>query len=565
MTFRPCLLIPIYNHKDTIAATVSALTVYGLPIFVVDDGSDQTTRQALLDLAGVTPLMRLDRLATNRGKGAAVMHGLRLARKAGHTHALQIDADGQHDLGDVPRFLAAGKAHPEAVVCGQPVYDASVPRSRLYGRYVTHVWVWIETLSLRIKDSMCGYRIYPLAATLAVIDHRRIAERMAFDIEIVVRLAWMGLKVVNIPTRVVYPENGLSHFDVVRDNLRISRMHAKLFFGMLIRLPVLLWRKLAPAPGKAGPTHWSRAAERGSYLGILILHWAYRLFGRGAVRLMLHPVVGYFFLTGGAARRASRQYLRRLFEHTQPLPAVPAPTWRDSYVHMLIFAQSCADKWAAWVGELSHARVVFPRRDDFLRLGESGKGAVIIGSHLGNLEMCRALAAAEGHRGVNALVYTQHAQRFNALLDRANAAYRLNLIQVSALGPETAILLHEKIERGELIVIVGDRTPPAENGRVSEVEFLGRKAPFAQGPFLLAASLECPVYLFFCLREDEGYHIHFEHFADRIRLPRQQREEALKDYIQRYAVRLESYCRRAPYQWFNFFDFWRAGSGNRPS
>lgn len=565
MTFRPCILIPIYNHKGTIAATVSALTVHGLPIFVVDDGSDQATREALLDLARVTPLMRLDRLATNRGKGAAVMHGLRLAHKAGHTHALQIDADGQHDLDDVPRFLATGKANPQAIVCGRPLYDASVPRSRLYGRYVTHVWVWIETLSLRIKDSMCGYRLYPLTPTLAVINRWRVAERMAFDIEIVVRLAWMGLPAETIPTRVTYPENGLSHFDVLSDNVRISQVHAKLFFGMLARLPMLLWRRLAPARGPAGPQHWSRAAERGSHVGMLLLHCAYRVFGRGAVRLMLHPVVGYFFLTGGAARRASQQYLQRLFEHTWPVPALPAPTWRDSYAHMLSFAESCADKWAAWVGELDHARVAFPRRDDFLRLITSGKGAVIVGSHLGNLEMCRALATAEGHRGVNALVYTQHAQRFNTLLDRANQSYRLNLIQVSALGPDTAILLHEKIERGELIVIVGDRTPPSENGRVSEVDFLGRKAPFAQGPFLLAASLECPVYLFFCLREEEGYRIHFEHFADRIHLPRRRRDEALREYMQRYALRLEAYCTRAPYQWFNFFDFWNAESGDRSS
>lgn len=566
MTFRPCFVIPIYNHKDTIAATVRGLCVHDLPIYVVDDGSDEATREALLDLARATPLMRLDRLAANRGKGAAVMHGLRLAHRAGHTHAVQIDADGQHDLDDVPRFLAAGKASPQAIVCGRPVYDASVPRSRLYGRYITHVWVWIETLSLDIKDSMCGYRLYPLAATLALIDGRRIAERMAFDIEILVRLAWAGIPVVNIPTRVIYPENGLSHFDVLRDNLNISRVHARLFFGMLARLPVLLWRKLAPARAAvAGPRHWSRAAERGSYFGMLLLHWAYRVFGRGAVRLMLHPVVGYFFLTGHAARRASGQYLRRLHEHTQPRPVVPAPTWRDSYAHMLSFAESCTDKWAAWVGELDHARVVFPQRDDLLRLTASGKGALIIGSHLGNLEMCRALAAAQGHRGVNAVVYTQHAQRFNALLDRANQAYRLNLIQVSSLGPDTAILLHQKIEQGELIVIVGDRTPPAENGRVSEVEFLGFKAPFAQGPFLLAASLECPVYLFFCLREGEGYRIHFEHFADRILLPRPRREEALREYMQRYALRLEAYCRRAPYQWFNFFDFWHAGRRDHPT
>lgn len=565
MSFRPCIVIPIYNHKDTIGATVDALACHGLPIYLVDDGSDAPTQKVLAALGARQPLIRLQRLEVNQGKGAAVMHGLRLARDAGFSHALQIDADGQHDVADVPRFLSAGRAQPEAMVCGQPVYDDSVPRSRLYGRYVTHFWVWLETLSFRIKDSMCGYRLYPLAAAMKVIDVARLPTRMDFDIEIMVRLAWLGLDVVNLPTRVVYPEGGISHFDVLRDNLRISRMHSKLFCGTLLRLPLLLWRRLYAARSASPRGHWSKLGERGSRLGILSLYWSYRLLGRGAIKLLLYPVVAYFFVTGRQARLASRQYLRRLFEHTQPAPALPAPRWRDSFAHMMAFAQAGADKLAAWMGELDHGDVDFPDREDFLRLMASGKGAVIIGSHLGNLEMCRALAAMEGHRTINAVVYTDHARRFNALLDRSNSAFRFNLIQVSALGPDTAMLLHEKIERGELIVIVGDRTPPAENGRVCQVEFLGREAPFAQGPLLLAALMECPVYLFFCLHEGIRYRIYCEHFADRIVLPRGQREESLKVHVQRYARRLEAYCARAPYQWFNFFDFWHAGASGETS
>jgi predicted LPLAT superfamily acyltransferase len=174
--------------------------------------------------------------------------------------------------------------------------------------------------------------------------------------------------------------------------------------------------------------------------------------------------------------------------------------------------------------------------------------------------MSRALAHFGGYQTINAVVYTAHARRFTRLLERANAQFSVNLIPVSNIGPDTAVLLHEKIDRGELLVIVGDRTPPGENGRVTRVPFLGSEAPFAVGPFILAALLGCPVYLFFCLREGNAYRVHLERFADRLDLPRQAREEVLRDYAQRYASRLESYCIRAPLQWFNFYDFWGAPS-----
>jgi glycosyltransferase involved in cell wall biosynthesis len=186
----------------------------------------------------------LHRLPRNGGKGAAVIAGMRAAASAGASHVLQIDADGQHDAADVPRFLAEAAAHPHAVVNGRPVYDESVPRGRLLGRYATHVWVWINTLSFDIADSMCGFRVYPLAATLAMLQRERVGLRMDFDVEVIVRLHWAGLEVRNLPTHVTYPLDGVSHFDLWRDNVRISRMHARLFFGMLLRMPRLLARRV---------------------------------------------------------------------------------------------------------------------------------------------------------------------------------------------------------------------------------------------------------------------------------------------------------------------------------
>lgn len=240
--FAPCAVVPVYNHGSTIAATVRALVAHGLPVLIVDDGSHAQTRATLDALVNGRDDLRLIRLPVNGGKGAALTAGFLAAHDAGYSHVLQIDADGQHDTADVPRFLEEARAYPSAMICGKPVYDESVPRARLYGRYLTHACVWLETLSFDIDDSMCGYRLYPLAETRAEIARKPLPTRMDFDTEIAVRLFWRGVPVRNLPTRVIYPENGLSHFRMVRDNARITAMHTRLLFGMLPRAPRLLAR-----------------------------------------------------------------------------------------------------------------------------------------------------------------------------------------------------------------------------------------------------------------------------------------------------------------------------------
>ncbi|BCL77390.1 hypothetical protein JHS3_31260 [Jeongeupia sp. HS-3] len=241
-------VVPVYNHEHAIATVVDALLAHGLPVLLVDDGSDAGCA-AVLDTLALRDRVTLLRHGHNQGKGAACSSGFIKAAELGYSHALQIDADGQHDTADVPRFLAQMQARPGAIIAGCPRYDASVPKGRLYGRYATHVWVWINTLSLRITDSMCGYRIYPLAATLPVLATMKRAKRMDFDPEVLVRLDWAGVPVVNLPTRVRYPLDGVSHFDYWRDNVRISAMHTRLFFGMLLRLPRLLARHLPLSSG----------------------------------------------------------------------------------------------------------------------------------------------------------------------------------------------------------------------------------------------------------------------------------------------------------------------------
>ncbi len=553
MSFQPALVIPIYNHGATIGETVARLAPFGVPIYIVDDGSDAPTQATLARLAAVQPLVRLSRLPQNAGKGAAVMAGMRRAFTDGHTHALQIDADGQHDPADVPRFLERGRQRPWAVIAGKPIYDASVPKARLYGRIVTHFWVWVETLSFAIGDSMCGFRLYPLAPTIRLIDRVAIPTRMNFDTEIIVRLAWDGVPVENLSTRVTYPPEGLSHFDMRRDNLRISWMHTRLSIGMVPRLPLLLWRKLRPASDES---HWSRLQERGSGLGMRILIGLHHLLGDALVRAMLRPIVAWHLVASRTARRASLDYLGRLYRFSGE--SSPRPNWRNAWRHLLAFAESALDKLGGWTGRIKQADVNFPNRPEFVELLSGGRGIVMLGAHLGNLEMMRAIAVENQLATINALVYTEHAQRFAGSLSAANESFGINLIPIGTLGPETAIQLRDKIDQGEVMVIVGDRTPPAGNGRVVNVNFLGAPAPCPQGPYIRASLLECPVYLFFCLHEADGYRVYFEHFADKIVLPRREREAAIAAYARRYAARLETLCQQAPLQWFNFFDFWRS-------
>jgi glycosyltransferase involved in cell wall biosynthesis len=240
--FRPCAIVPVFDHEHAVRQVVAGLRDAGLPCILVDDGSARACALVLDDLAATVAGVTLLRRARNGGKGAAVADGLRAALAAGYTHGLQVDADGQHAMADVARFLAAGAARPDALVCGQPVFDASMPRSRYILRYLTHVLVWLNTLSLQVRDSMCGFRLYPLAPVVAMLAQERPGQRMDFDIEVMVRLHWRGLPMVWLPTRVTYPADGVSHFRLVLDNVLISRLHARLFAGMLWRAPRLLAR-----------------------------------------------------------------------------------------------------------------------------------------------------------------------------------------------------------------------------------------------------------------------------------------------------------------------------------
>lgn len=236
-----CILVPVYDHPDCLPWLVEGLQSIGLHTLLVNDGSGQRCTARLREIDAMYDWITLVEREVNGGKGAAVKTGLLEAASRGYSHALQLDADGQHDLRDVPHFLEVSRRNPAAVITGRPVYK-DAPALRRYARYLTHIWVWINTLSLAIEDSMCGFRVYPLSSTNKILREQYTGDRMDFDPEILVRLHWAGVRVISIPTAVCYPQDGISHFRGFRDNVLISWAHTRLFFGMLIRLPQL-WRR----------------------------------------------------------------------------------------------------------------------------------------------------------------------------------------------------------------------------------------------------------------------------------------------------------------------------------
>ncbi len=321
------------------------------------------------------------------------------------------------------------------------------------------------------------------------------------------------------------------------------------------------------AAGRPGARHWAQLEERGVYLGLRATLLTYRLLGRVGFSLLLHLIIAYYFLFGAAARRASRAFLAQVWAHSAGRTALgSAPGSRHSFRHMLCFGEAILDKVVTWTGDIGLGDLEFDNPQAFERLCEQGRGAVLIASHLGNVEVARALGSQQLGLRINVLVHTRHSETFNRLMrDVSGARSAMSLLQVTDIGPDTAIMLRERVARGEFLVIVGDRTPASPLSRVSWVPFLGRQAPFPQGPFYLAAMLRCPVLLIFCLKHEGRYRLFFEPFADATELPRRERGRIIEQWVGRYAARLEDFCLRYPYQWFNFFDFWTQAEASVPA
>ena len=240
------VLIPSYNPGPVVMSTVKGALAQWTPVWVVVDGSTDGTPAELQRLAATEPGLRVIVLPENGGKGAAVLHGIEMAACEGYTHALTMDSDGQHPAPMIPSFLAESAAHPEAMILGLPVFDASAPSLRVKGRKISNWWARVETLNWGVGDSLYGFRVYPIAPLARVMRGQRWMRRFDFDPEAAVRLSWAGVPAINVPAPVRYlraDEGGVSHFNYWRDNVLLTWMHTRLFLGFIVRLPWLLWRR----------------------------------------------------------------------------------------------------------------------------------------------------------------------------------------------------------------------------------------------------------------------------------------------------------------------------------
>ena len=544
-----CVLVPLYDQPRALAALFEALAKLALPCSVIDDGSGAETRTALEAARAGHAFVSVLRHERNRGKGAALRTGLIAAHAAGFTHALLVDADGQHDPAAWPALLAAARAEPNALVLAAPIFGADAPMSRVRGRELSIACARLETLSRAIEDPLCGLRCVPLAAGCELLARNACGDRMEFDPEFAVRMAWAGVPIVNVPARVHYPSGGISHFRLLRDNARISWMHARLITGMLPRAPALLRR------ARRAPLAWHAKPERGALLGLRIVVFAYRCLGRWLAQGFVHPVVAYFFATDARARGASRSYLTRL--------TGASPSSGDVYRHFLEFGRATLDRLGFFLGDASDFALETDGIEHMRRFTGHGRGIVLLGAHIGSFEAMRLLAGYSPV-GVTVLMHEANAAHIAGLVDQLEQlrprAGRVRIVEVVPGNFSHLIAARQQVAAGGVVALLADRLPPgAKRTEGVRVRFLGGEARLPSGPLRLAALLRCPVVTMSALRTGaRRYQVEVRPFAERIELPRSGRDAALARYAQQYADWLESLCRRAPFQWFNFVEFWEA-------
>jgi predicted LPLAT superfamily acyltransferase len=537
-----------------VESVVDAITPGDLPCLIVDDGSGPGTRQVLERLAARRENVEVLRIERNAGKGAALKTGFREARARGFTHVVQLDADGQHRAEDVAGFVDAMKEHPDALVLGVPVFDETAPLARLLARQLSRVMVWIACLSREVPDPLCGFRGVPLEPALAAVGSAQTGDRMEFEPELAVRMVWQGTPVVPLPTKVRYVPGGLSHFSFRRDYPLLAGVYTRLVFGMSGRLPALLGARLR-ARRIQQAKDWSRFGERGTMGALRFGAAAYRLMGRRLSMLLLYPAVAWFYLRDREGRGASRRYLDSVWARPEGRASLGArPGAFSTCRHLYEFAVQTFDRMVLWGGGLDHFQMDHHGSKHLFDLKRDGRGALLLGAHLGSFDMARTLARDSGI-AVNIVMFTANAERINRLFEELDPESQVRVVSLDPTSVRTAFEIKACLDRGELVAILADRVPAGARERPIEVEFLGRRRPFPRSPFLLATLLGCPVLVSLCVRTGSlRYHTWVEPISPGLRLPRAEREKGAEELVRAYVAELERACLNHPYQWFNFYD-----------
>jgi len=564
-------LVPFYNHPQNIKALITALKTYELPVVVVDDGSDEASKQILAELERTEGILLLTR-AQNGGKGIAMKDGFKFASERGFSHVLQIDADFQHDAALIGEFLRQSEAHPQSIVCANPIYGDDAPKSRVHGRKITNFWVAINTLSLGIKDAMCGFRVYPLEQ-LKKAAAKSKTSRMEFDIEILVNAARQGVDMRWIDTCVRYEKGGISHFKMLRDNALISLMHAKCFFSLPKFMLDKIWRtcglnlsksanfkngandaqNLKKPQENSEQNLWWKKQERGGAFFLRPSLFLVQILPEFALKLIVKIVVWFYYIFSKNERENIAEFRRNLskFAGSQTLKGTSV------FSHFEAFGDAICDKFRVWKGKIkdSELEIIDLGRIKSELIGAE-KGQILLTAHLGNIEICKALGArVDGFRMV-ILAYDKNSREFNEALKRISQNDgSVRMMLVNELDVAAMLELKNIVESGEHIGIMGDRTPIGGD-KAARVKFLGKEANFNYGPYLIAGILGVKISSLWCQKIEGKFRIELVPLASTVKLGRD-KAAAVREYLQIYVRELENRCKQTPAQWFNFFDFWR--------
>ncbi len=301
--------------------------------------------------------------------------------------------------------------------------------------------------------------------------------------------------------------------------------------------------------------HWANLSEAGSYYGMCILLFIQKLFGRRAFSFVLYGVAAYFLIFRISARKASLEYLITRWDWLGR--SGPKPGLKQVYSHFICFGEVVLDKLLAWSEMIDESEFIIADEKEQAEILNDKRGQLIIGSHFGNLEYCRGFMQRFQARQINVLLYDRHAANYVRVMQKISHESRINVYQVDELDIPIILQLKQKIEQGEWLFIAGDRLPLSGHERTSEVTFMGKPAALPQGPYLLARTLGCPVRTMFSSRDKEGVYFSVKCFSEKITLPTKNRADYIQKLAQRYAEELEEQCKRAPFQWFNFYPFWK--------
>jgi len=298
---------------------------------------------------------------------------------------------------------------------------------------------------------------------------------------------------------------------------------------------------------------WSDIRERGGMTSLSLVLAFYRLGGRWLCRVLMYFIILWYWLFATVARQASLQYLTRLHHFAGKNSPFPhPPSLAHSYRHFMQFGECILDKIEGWLGKIPEQQLVLHGHEHFRTHYQ--KGAVIVVSHFGNIELLRAIKSDHPQK-INVLVYQKHATKFNQFLKKLNDHADVNLVSVDELGIETAMILQQKLDQGEWVIVAADRVP-VQSDRVQPISFLGEEANWPQGAWILASLLKVPVLAVFCYRVADSFEVHIHAIAEKLNFPRKSRIEAMQNTTRQYVALLEQHCIRAPYQWFNFYNFW---------